>query len=72
MSLVKWLVIVLTFFHSQSFYSLSLVNGRVEGWFSGISSQDVPSGDPPVMLTSTQTYNDGYVHNIAVKKTNRR
>ncbi|XP_053394147.1 laminin subunit alpha-2-like isoform X2 [Mercenaria mercenaria] len=50
--------------NADQFYYLSLTGGRVEGRFSG--------GGSTVIVKSDKTYNDGKLHNIAVKKTDRR
>ncbi|KAL4235534.1 Laminin subunit alpha-2 [Mactra antiquata] len=50
--------------NDDKFYSLALIDGHVEGWFSG--------GSTPKKIKSDDTFNDGKLHNIAVKKTNRR
>jgi len=55
---------VLSIYILQSFYSIAINNGKVHGRFSG--------GGNPVNLESKDLFNDGEVHNIAVKKTDRR
>ncbi|XP_060085671.1 laminin subunit alpha-2-like [Ylistrum balloti] len=47
----------------KNFYSLALVDGHIEGRFSGTFL--------PVTLTSNKTYNDGRLHNVAVRKMKR-
>jgi hypothetical protein len=48
----------------QQYYYLTITEGHVEGRFSG--------GGTPVIVKSDNTYNDGKLHNIAVKKTDRK
>ncbi|XP_033738423.1 laminin subunit alpha-2-like isoform X2 [Pecten maximus] len=47
----------------ENFYSLALVDGRIEGRFSGTFL--------PVTLTSNKRFNDGRLHNVAVRKFKR-
>ena len=63
---VKTLHTVYYFVHLclQKYYSLAIVDGKVEGRFSG--------GRRAVILTSKDTYNDGQVHNVAIRKVDRR
>ncbi|XP_052775570.1 laminin subunit alpha-2-like [Mya arenaria] len=51
--------------NGDSFYSLALKGGLVIGQFNG-------GGNNPLMLSSTERYNDGKVHNVAVRKTDRK
>ncbi|XP_041356954.1 laminin subunit alpha-2-like isoform X2 [Gigantopelta aegis] len=48
----------------SNYYSLSLVDGHIEGHFS--------AGGKPVILTAPGKWNDGKVHNIAVVKINKK
>lgn len=51
-------------FYFQNFYSFVLVDGKVEGRFS--------TNSLPQKITTSKTFNDGHLHNVAIQKVGNR
>lgn len=51
-------------FYFQNFYSFVLVDGKVEGRFS--------TNSLPKKITTSKTFNDGHLHNVAIQKVGNR
>lgn len=52
------------YFYFQNFYSFVLVDGKVEGRFS--------TNSLPEKITTSKTFNDGHLHNVAIQKVGNR
>lgn len=51
-------------YYFQNFYSFVLVDGKVEGRFS--------TNSLPKKITTSKTFNDGHLHNVAIQKVGNR
>lgn len=52
------------YFYFQNFYSFVLVDGKVEGRLS--------TNSLPQKITTSKTFNDGHLHNVAIQKVGNR